>query len=327
MESLKRKPYKRIHPKRIYVSSDIKLLEKTDEFHLRLSEGATKEILRREFEVFHHLDYQTISRVSHAHITNLRHSPIYNSHWVNSTKSRLVPIGITMPPENFGRPGSIRVDVVHQRDVYHINSVDEITQWEVVVCIPQISEVCMIPALLEMFKQYPFAIFNFHSDRGGENINYQVAYLLEKERIKQTKSRSRHCNDNALVETKNGSVIRKNMGWQHINQNLSDRVNKYYKNFFNPYLNFHRPCGFPTIEVDDKGRKKRIYHSYLPPYEALKGITEGHKFLKPNISFEKLDKIAYRYSDNEFAEIVRNEERKLFDLIAKENKNGGSLEI
>ena len=232
-----------------------------------------------------------------------------------------------MPPENFGRPGSIRVDVVHQRDVYHINSVDEITQWEVVVCIPQISEVCMIPALLEMFKQYPFAIFNFHSDRGGENINYQVAYLLEKERIKQTKSRSRHCNDNALVETKNGSVIRKNMGWQHINQNLSDRVNKYYKNFFNPYLNFHRPCGFPTIEVDDKGRKKRIYHSYLPPYEALKGITEGHKFLKPNISFEKLDKIAYRYSDNEFAEIVRNEERKLFDLIAKENKNGGSLEI
>ena len=324
---LKRKPYKRIHPKRIYVSSDIKLLEKTDEFHLRLSEGATKEILRREFEVFHHLDYQTISRVSHAHITNLRHSPIYNSHWVNGTKPRIVPIGITMPPENFGRPGSIRVDVVHQRDVYHINSVDEITQWEVVVCIPQISEVCMIPALLEMFKQYPFAIFNFHSDRGGENINYQVAYLLEKERIKQTKSRSRHCNDNALVETKNGSVIRKNMGWQHINQNLSDRVNKYYKNFFNPYLNFHRPCGFPTIEVDDKGRKKRIYHSYLPPYEALKGITEGHKFLKPNISFEKLDKIAYRYSDNEFAEIVRNEERKLFDLIAKENKNGGSLEI
>ena len=60
------------------------------------------------------------------------------------------------------------------------------------------------------------------------------------------------------------------MGWQHINQNLSDRVNKYYKNFFNPYLNFHRPCGFPTIEVDDKGRKKRIYHSYLPPYEALR---------------------------------------------------------
>lgn len=324
---LKRKDYKRVRPRKIYTSSDIKLLEKTDELHIRLSEGATKEILRREFEMFHRLNYQTISRVSHSHITNLRHSPVYSSHWVNHTKARTIPIGITMPPENYGRPGSIRVDVVHQRDVYHINSVDEVTQWEVVVCVPQICEACMVPSLKEMIEQYPFIIFNFHSDKGGENINYPVADLLQHLLIKQTKSRSYHCNDNALVETKNGSVIRKNMGWQHINQNLADKVNEYYRNYFNPYLNFHRPCGFPTITTDEKGRKKRMYHSYLTPYEALKGITEGHKFLKSTITFEKLDKIAYRYSDNEFAEILRNEERKLFDLIAKENKNGGSLEI
>ena len=232
-----------------------------------------------------------------------------------------------MPPENYGRPGSIRVDAVHQRDIYHINSVDEITQWQIVVCIPQISESCMLSALQELIDQYPFRIFNFHSDRGGENTNYQVADFLQRLLIKQTKSRSYHSNDNALVETKNGSVIRKNMGWQHINQNMADKVNEYYRKYFNPYLNFHRPCGFPTITVDEKGRKKRIYHSYLTPYEALKGITEPSNFLKPTTTFEKLDKIAYQYSDNEFAEILRDEERKLFDLIAKVDKNGGSLEI
>ncbi|OGK42079.1 hypothetical protein A3A74_04895 [Candidatus Roizmanbacteria bacterium RIFCSPLOWO2_01_FULL_35_13] len=204
MGDLKRKFYKRVRPHRIYTSYDIKLLEKTDELHLRLSEGATKEIFRREFEEFGHKNYQTISRVSHSHITNLRHSQVYNSHWVNHTKARTVPIGITMPPENFGRPGSIRVDAVHQRDVYHINSVDEITQWQIAVCIPQISESCMLPALQELIDQYPFKIFNFHSDRGGENINYQVADFLERLLIKQTKSRSYHSNDNALVETKNG---------------------------------------------------------------------------------------------------------------------------
>ena len=249
----------------------------------------------------------------------------YKAKYLHHTQARLVPIGETGKPQPNGIPGSIRVDTVHQRDVFHINSVDEITQWEIVVCVPQISESCIIPAFQEMLDQYPFIIFNFHSDRGGENINYQVAYILEKERIKQTKSRSYHSNDNALVETKNGSVIRKNMGWQHINQSMADKVNNYYRNYFNPYLNFHRPCGFPTIITDDKGRKKRMYHTYLTPYEALKGITEGHKFLKSGQTFEKLDKIAYQYSDNEFAEIVRNEERKLFDLIAKENKNGGSF--
>lgn len=236
-------------------------MEKTDELHLRLSEGATKEILRREFEIFHHNNFQTISRISHSHITNLRHSLIYKNSWVNHTKARQIPIRITMPPENFGKPGSIRVDTVNQRDVYHINSVDEITQWEVVVCVPQISERCMLPALQELIDQYPFIVFNFHSDRGRETINYIVSSFLQRLLIKQTKSRAYHANDNALVETKNGAVVRKNMGWQHINQNLTDKINHYYRNYFNPYLNFHRPCGYTTIIVDEKGRKKRLYHT------------------------------------------------------------------
>src|SRR3989344_7061396 len=108
-----------------------------------------------------------------------------------------------MPPDNMGTPGSIRVDTVHQNEVFHVNSVDEITQWEVVVCVPQISEACMIPAIEEILDQYPFTIFNFHSDRGGETINYQVASFLQRLLIKQTKSRSNHASDNALVETKN----------------------------------------------------------------------------------------------------------------------------
>ncbi len=315
--------YHRANPHHIYTSRDIKLLEKTDEFHVRLSDMATKEILRREYELFNHQEFKTISGVSHSHIDNLRESPIYRNSWVNHTKARLVPIGITMPPENFGRPGSIRVDAVSQKDVYHINSVDEITQWEIVVCVPQISEACMIPAIETLINQYPFVIFNFHSDRGGENINYQIADLLQRLLIKQTKSRSNHCNDNALVETKNGSVIRKNMGWMHINQGLADRVNNYYKNFFNPYLNYHRPCGYPTVVTDDKGKKHKVYKTYQVPYEALKGITGASNFLKPGLTFEKLDIIAYQQSDNEFAAIMREEERKLFDLIMKTDHKAG----
>ncbi len=316
--------YKRAHPVKIYTALDIKLLEKTDEFHLRLSEDATKEVLRREYEVFNHQKYQTISGVSHSHITNLRHSPIYKSSWINHTKARQIPIGITMPPDNHYRPGSIRIDSVSQKDVYHINSVDEVTQWEIVFCVPQLSESCMLPALMEIFDQYPFTIFNFHSDRGKETINYQVANFLQRLLIKQTKSRSYHSNDNALVETKNGSVIRKNMGWEHINQNMCDRINSYYKSFFNIYLNFHRPCAYPTIIQDEKGKKRKVYNVYQVPYDALKQIVGANKFLKQGQTFEKLDIIAYSHSDNEWAEIMREEERKLFQKIREEDRNNGS---
>lgn len=322
--SLKKALYKRVKPHKIYTTIDIKLLEKTDELHLRLSEDATKEILRREYEVFNKKDYQTISKVSHSHITNLRHAEIYRSFWINHTKARQVSIGITKPPENFGRPGSIRIDSVSQKDIYHINSVDEITQWEIVFCVAQLSESCMIPALEEIFAQYPFTIFNFHSDRGRETINYQVANMLQQLVIKQTKSRSYHSNDNALAETKNGSVIRKNMGWQHINQELVDDINYYDKNFFNPYLNYHRPCGYPTIETDAKGKKRKAYNLYQVPYEFLKNIPKAEKYLKKGITFEQLDKIAYSHSDNEFATILREEEKKLFQKILKKDHQNGS---
>ncbi len=114
------------------------------------------------------------------------------------------------------------------------------------------------------------------------------------------------------------------MGWQHINQSLTDTVNEYYKTFFNPYLYFHRPCGFPTIITDTRGKKKKVYRTYKVPYDAFKGIPEAHTFLKPEKSFAKLDTIAYAKSDNEFAEAMRNEERKLFEKVRKYDRRDSS---
>ena len=321
---LTRKKYRRKNPNRKYSSFDIKLLEKTDEVHLRLSEKATKEILRREHELFGKKEYQTIAQISHGHVTNLRHSPVYRNSWVNHTKARKIPIGITQRPENYGQPGSIRVDTVHQRDIYHINSVDEIVQWEILISVPQICEECMEPALIKLLDQYPFVVFNFHSDRGGENINYIVANLLQKSLIKQTKSRPRRPSDNALVESKNAHVVRKNMGWEHIHQSFCNQINDYYQNYFNPYLNFHRPCAFPSTMVDERGKEKKVYHLYQTPYERLKSHSGTRELLKPGISFGKLDQIAYQMSDNDFAKILRKEETKLFEKIRKHDKRHGS---
>ncbi len=322
---LKRKKYRRINSHRIYQPLDIKLLEKTDEVHLRLNSLATKEILWREWKVYHHQQFQNIAQISSSHINNLRQSPIYKSYWINGTKSREVKIGKTSPPLNNQLPGSIRVDTVHQRDVFHINAVDEITQWEVVICVPQISERFLAPALKILLDQFPFVVFNFHSDKGSEFINEIVARILNKLLINQTKSRSRHCNDNALVESKNGSVVRKNMGYWHINQTLADTINQYYRNFFNVYLNFHRPCLFLTeTETSNNGRERRVYGEAKTPYRKLKEVYQqtGKDFLKKMISWEKLDKIEKEYSDNEFAEILRKEETKIFNENIRLENNG-----
>ena len=306
-----------------YTPHDIALLCLTDNAHSCLSGFATKKILIREYVMFKKQDYKNIRNISVAHIYNLRVTRQYQSQALIFTKTQSVQrnIGERRAPDPQGRPGYLRVDTVHQgnlngkKGVYHINSVDEVLQWQIVASVEQISEAFLEPILLIILDQYPFHIFEFHADNGSEYINHVVAKLLNKLLIKLTKSRSRNCNDNALVECKNGAVIRKHMGYFYISQKYAPEINDFYKNFFNPYLNYHRPCGFASLKVDKKGKQKKVYTLYQTPYEALKGITGAHNFLKPGISFEKLDKIAYQYSDNEFAEIMEKEKQKLFKKI------------
>ena len=112
-------------------------------------------------------------------------------------------------------PGYLRIDSVHQGDqdkrkgVYHVNAVDEVTQFQIIATLERISEVFMLPALKQILAAFPFKIRGFHADNGGEYINYTVAELLDKLHIEFTQSRAQHSNDNGLVESKNGSVVRK----------------------------------------------------------------------------------------------------------------------
>ena len=145
-------------------------------------------------------------------------------------------------PRAAGRAGFIRVDSVHQGDldglkgVYHITCVDEVSQWQVEACVQGISEAFLLPVLELVLAQFPFVIVGFHSDNGSEDINRQVAQMLNKLNIEQTKSRARHSNDNALAESKNASVVRKHMGYSHIPQKHAKPINAFFQEMFNPCL-------------------------------------------------------------------------------------------
>ena len=112
----------------------------------------------------------------------------------------------------------------------------------------------MIPALQKMLATFPFKIKGFHSDNGSEYINYSVAELLETMRIHFTKSRPRRSNDNGLVESKNGSVIRKMYGYTHIPQSQAELFEALNSGPLYRYVNFHRPCYFPKTSTDEKGK-------------------------------------------------------------------------
>ncbi|MFQ5458858.1 MAG: transposase family protein [Myxococcota bacterium] len=312
-----------------YTDADKELLAHTDNAHGRLSGPATKRILERESAVYGDKRFARLQGISVAHIYRLRRSRRYRQQAQTFAKTRSVclPIGVRHKPNPQGRPGWLRVDTVHQGDldgkkgVYHVNLVDEVTQWEVVVCVEAISEAHLEPALARALMMFPFVILGFHSDNGSEYINYVVAKLLNGLLIRQTKSRSGRTNDNALVEGKNGSVIRKHMGYWHIPGNHAPLIQRFYEEHFNPYLNFHRPCGFATVRVDEKGRRRKKYETYQTPYERLRTIVKGmnekaaRECLRKGVTLEVLDKISAKRTDNEAASAMQAARARLFRRI------------
>ena len=184
--------------------------------------------------------------------------------------------------------------------MYHINAVDEVTQWEILAAVEKIAESYLVSVLESMLVGFPFVIRGFHSDNGSEFVNKTVAKLLNR----FTKGRPRHTNDNGLVESKNGLVVRKHLGNAYIPQAWDEALNRYYSEFLNSYINFHRPCFFPVSIIDPRGKVKKAYpyREVMTPYEKLKSLPEAASYLRQSVTIEKLDDSANQMSDNEFAE-------------------------
>ena len=322
---LRQVEYRRRRFPKLYITADIALLASVDEAHETLSGPATKKILEREHREYGQAEYERLAQISAAHIYNLRRTHTYRQRRIHYQKTRPTPVSIgeRRRPRPDGKPGYLRVDTVHQGDrdgvkgVYYINAVDEVTQWQVVGATTQISEVWLIPVLDAMLEQFPFVIRGFHSDNGSEFINHTVKKLLEKLLAEQTKSRPRHSNDNGLVESKNGAVIRKHMGYGHIGAEHAERIHTFHEKYMNPYLNFHRPCGQAEIITDPKGKEKRVYRHYETPWEVFRNIEEVDQHLKPGQRLEELARRAAAESDTACARRMQKEKQKLFAAVYK----------
>ena len=206
------------------------------------------------------------------------------------------------------------------KGVYHITCVDAVSQWQVQACVQGISEAFLLPVLALVIEQFPFEIEGFHSDNGSEYVNGKVALMLEKLRIEQTKSRSRHSNDNALAESKNASVVRKHMGYSHIPQKYAQPINAFYKKTFNPWLNLHRPCLFATEIVSPKGKVIKRYRNQdvKTPLACLAQLSaKGLVRFKTGITLHDMQAQANAQTDLAAAQAMQQAKADLFTLFNK----------
>lgn len=313
---------------RKYTPIDIELLVEMDKANEDACGPAIAHLLQRAYREYGDVRYERLSRLSVSHLYNLRKSAGYQAQRRSFTKTHPVinPIGVRKVPRPNGRAGFVRIDTVHQGDqdgvkgVYHITCVDAVCQWQVEACVQGISEAFLLPVLELVIEQFPFEIEGFHSDNGSEYINGRVSKMLEKLRIEQTKSRSRHSNDNALAESKNASVVRKHMGYSHIPQEYARPINEFYRETFNPWLNLHRPCMFATEVISSEGKiVKRYEHKDVKtPLECLALLNEqGFVTFKKGVTLETLQAQAKAQTDLVAAQEMQRAKNELFASFEK----------
>ena len=314
---------------RAYTPADVRLLARVDADLGQMSGLATRVVLRREHQVFGDVRFERLAGISASHIYNLRGSRTYRTQRtvVEGTKATAVAVGERRAPQPDGLPGFLRVDTVHQGDrdgakgVYLINVVDEVTQYEFVGAVVAISERFLVPVLDGLLGLFPFVVVGFHTDNGSEHINHRTARLLDKLHVEEfTKSRPRRSNDNVLVESKNGTVVRRHLGHAHIPRRHAVRVNDFTHHVLSPFLNYHRPCHFPVETVGDDGRttKRYPYANVATPYDKLKSLDHAERFLKPGVSFAELDAFALSVSDLDDAAAVNAARAEMFRAIARD---------
>ena len=311
---------------RKYTAKDVELLVEMDRAHDDVCGAAIAHLLQRAHTIYGDPRYVRLADLSVSHLYNLRKSAGYKARRMSVVKTRAVcnPIGVRKAPSPKGRAGYVRIDTVHQGDldgvkgVYHITCVDEVSQWQVQACVQGISEAFLLPVLALVLGQFPFEINGFHSDNGSEYINGRVAKLLQKLLVEQTKSRSRHSNDNALAESKNASVVRKHMGYSHIPQKFAKPINAFYEDVFNPWLNLHRPCMFATDVVSPKGKvvKRYRHEDVKTPLAALQQLcAQGLARLKSDVTLVDLQERAGAQTDLAAAQEMQRAKAELFRLF------------
>jgi hypothetical protein len=148
------------------------------------------------------------------------------------------------------------------------------TGWTELGALLRRSEADVINALNEMRSLIPFPMLGIDTDNGGEFINYELIDWCQKNEITFTRSREYKKNDQAHVEEKNGSIVRRIVGYERYEGSASrDLLAKLYK-IARLYINHFQPC-LKLVSKERLGaRVRKKYSKAQTPYQrALNSVS------------------------------------------------------
>ncbi len=184
----------------------------------------------------------------------------------------------------------------------------------------------VLQELKDIEASLPFPISGYDPDNGGEVLcRHIIGYFRDRKiPVTVTRSRAYKKNDQAHVEQRNSSVVRRFLGHERLDFiELTPLVNSYYREILCPLMNHF----FPSHKLKDKrqehGKRKRVYDPPMTPYarlpaspfvtdEAKEKLKAQHAALNP-IKLSRQETIARKEID----QLLKKLKQERYDSVSK----------
>ena len=217
---------------------------------------------------------RTIDRVLHAKRGEIRRR-LYGTTKPGTLLKHQIPI--RSERWDVGEPGWMEIDTVsHCGDaaygefIYSLNCTDIATTWTETRAVLGKGQIGITDAIEDIRRHLPFTLKGLDSDSGSEFINANCVQYCARHNITFTRSRPYRKNDNAHVEQKNWTHVRKIFGWQRLAQrSIVEAMNELYGNDLRLWMNYYQ-ANVKLVEKARVGsRVRRRYDCALTPLDRL----------------------------------------------------------
>ncbi|MBI2990415.1 MAG: transposase family protein [Candidatus Magasanikbacteria bacterium] len=121
--------------------------------------------------------------------------------------------------------------------IYTVNATDVPTLWGARRAQLNKGQTATVTSMVQMIKELPFPVVEWHPDSGSEFINWHCHDWCEEQGVRLTRSRPNRKNDNCFVEERNGHIVRRWVGYTRLDATeVVSALNSVY-DVLTPYLN------------------------------------------------------------------------------------------
>lgn len=217
-------------------------------------------------------------------------------------------------------PGFTEVDLVSHSgnsasgDFAHTLNVTDIhSTWTESRAVLGRGEEAVQRALNEIAGVLPFALLGVDSDNGSEFINWHLKSWCERKQIQLTRGRPYKKDDNAHIEQKNWTHVRKLLGWDRYDTHEAvEAINNLYRNELRLWLNLYLPSVKLLKKVRVGSKVRRVYDGPRTPFERVKACPQVDRAI-----VAKLEELRKSLDPFQLGKII---ERKLLHISKLANR-------